>query len=192
MSALSVGSARGRGVGWWGLWALVLTEASLFVYLLFAYFYLGAQTHAQWPPDGPPALLLPAFNTGVLLSSSLAVWLAERCVKHANRGGAFAWQCLAIVLGALFVAIQVREWSDKPFSLTSNQYGSLYFTITGFHLAHVVVGLVVLVCLAGWTLAGFFDGRRHSALAIGGLYWHFVDAVWLVVFSALYVTPHVW
>jgi len=171
---------------------MILTEASLFGYLLFAYFYLDAQTRAAWPPDGAPALLLPSMNTGVLLASSLAVWLGERALKRGRRSWSAAWQLIAVGLGSLFVAVQWREWLDKPFTLTSHQYGSLYFTITGFHLAHVLIGLGVLVCLAAWTMAGFFDDRRHSALAIGGLYWHFVDAIWLIVFCALYVTPHLW
>ena len=75
------------------------------------------------------------------------------------------------------------EWHDHPYGLTAHLYGSLYFTITGFHMAHVVVGLIVLLLLLLWTALGYFDERRCAALTIGGLYWHFVDVVWLFIFT---------
>jgi heme/copper-type cytochrome/quinol oxidase subunit 3 len=96
---------------------------------------------------------------------------------------------IAILLGAGFVAVQALEWRDKPFSFGSSLYASFYFTITGVHIAHVLVGLAVLAALFGWTAAGAFSHRRHAALTIGALYWHFVDAVWLAIFTALYLAP---
>jgi cytochrome c oxidase subunit 3 len=190
---LPVGSAGKRASGWWGLMALIVTEASLFGYLLFAYFYLNAQSGAgaAWPPDGLPDLRMPTINTVLLLSSSVMVWLGERRLRQDRPGAAQAWLVAAVITGALFVLIQFGEWHKKPYSLSSHVYGSLYFTITGFHLAHVVVGLGVLVLLTVWTRLGYLDHRRHAALTIGGLYWHFVDAVWLFVFSALYLSPFI-
>ena len=190
---LPVGSAGKRASGWWGLLALIVTEASLFGYLLFAYFYLNAQSGAgvAWPPDGLPDLRMPSINTVLLLSSSVMVWLGERRLRGNRPGAAQAWLVAAVVTGALFVLIQFGEWHKKPYGLSSHVYGSLYFTITGFHLAHVVVGLGILAMLTVWTRLGYLDHRRYAALTIGGLYWHFVDAVWLFVFGALYLSPFI-
>lgn len=188
---LAVGSTAGRANGWWGMTALIVTEASLFGYLLFAYFYLQSQTEMAWPPEGLPTLAVPFANTIILLGSSVLVWLGERSIRRDRRVAGVAWLCAGVAAGALFVLIQLHEWHGKPYGLTSHVYGSLYFTITGFHLLHVLVGLAVLACLALWCALGYQDSRWHAALGIGALYWHFVDAVWLAVFSVLYLSPYV-
>ncbi len=131
-------------------------------------------------------------DTAVLLLSSVAVWWGEKGVVAGRRRQNLAGLAIAIGLGAIFVAVQFVEWSKKPFGLASSSYGSLYFTITGFHMAHVVVGLVVLGTLLGWSGAGYFGPRRHTPILIGSAYWHFVDAVWLFVFSTFYLTPFLW
>jgi heme/copper-type cytochrome/quinol oxidase subunit 3 len=194
MNSLPVSEALGDKVrlasGWWGMLALIITEASLFGYLLFAYFYLQSQTPAAWPPGGPPALQIPLINTAILLGSSVLVWLGERCVRRGSSRAGAAWLAGGVVAGSVFALVQLHEWQDKPFRLGSHVYGSLYFTITGFHLLHVLVGLAVLAVLALWCVLGLQDSRRHTALSVGALYWHFVDAVWLAVFSALYLTPY--
>ena len=80
----------------------------------------------------------------------------------------------------------------KPYTMRSGSYGSLYFTITGFHMAHVVVGLVALLLIFFWCVAGYFDERRNVPLLIGAAYWHFVDIVWLTVFFTFYLMPRIW
>jgi cytochrome c oxidase subunit 3 len=188
---LPVGSAGKRAGGWWGMWVLIVTEASLFGYLLFSYFYLASQTPQHWPPEGLPQMGIPVLNTAILLASSAFVWAGERCIRRNRLHCSLAAMTTAILLGAGFVMIQFGEWDKKSFDMTTNLYDSLYFMITGFHLLHVVVGLVILLLLLLWTGLGYFDHRRYSAMSIGGLYWHFVDAVWLFVFSALYLSPYV-
>lgn len=187
---LPVGSCGKRAGGWWGVLTLVVTEAGLFGYLLFTYFYLQSQSAAPWPPEGMPKLGLAGVNTAVLLSASVFVWLAERAVRAGRRPRAVAALAVALVLGVAFALVQLHEWREHPYGPTAHLYGSLYFTITGFHLAHVVAGLAILALLAGWTAAGFFDRERRVALSVGALYWHFVDFVWLFIFTALYVTPY--
>lgn len=187
---LPIGSAGKRSGGWWGVMALIATEGSLFGYLLFSYFYLASQTEQHWPPEGLPKLLVPGVNTAILLASSGFVWASEYCLRSGRPRWSLAAMVAASLLGAGFVAIQLGEWQNKPYGPVANLYGSLYFTITGFHLLHVVVGLVILALLAIWIALGYFDHRRHAAVTIGGLYWHFVDAVWLFVFSALYLFPY--
>ncbi|WP_242448997.1 cytochrome c oxidase subunit 3, partial [Burkholderia metallica] len=114
----------------------------------------------------------------------------ERAVRAGRRPRAVAALAVALVLGTAFAVVQLHEWRDHPYGPTAHLYGSLYFTITGFHLAHVVAGLAILALLTGWTAAGFFGRERRVALTVGGLYWHFVDIVWLFIFTALYVSPY--
>ena len=177
--------------GWWGILALIMTEVSLFGYLLFTYFYLSAQAEQHWPPEGLPSLLLPSINTAILVASSVFVWASEYCLARKRKRKSMAAMLLAIVLGALFVGIQLVEWSRKTYGMTSDLYGSLYFTITGFHMLHVVIGLVILLLLLVWISFRYFDEERHAAITIGGIYWHFVDIVWLFVFSTLYLFPYI-
>jgi cytochrome c oxidase subunit III len=176
--------------GWFGMGWLITGEAALFAYLLFSYFYSMLSGAGPWPPDGPPTLLLALPNTAVLLLSSVAAWASERSAKRSDWSQATLRLVAAIALGALFVAIQLVEWHNKPFSITSHLYGSFYFTITGFHMAHVAVGIAVLSALAWWSYSA--DRRRQAAepISIGAIYWHFVDAVWLAVFATFYLVPY--
>ena len=187
---LPVGSKGKLSGGWWGVLALIVTEGSLFGYLLFAYFYLASQAEQHWPPTGLPDLLLPSINTAILLLSSVCVWASERCIRKKQTRWAIVAMALAIVLGACFVGIQLNEWDKKTYGMTSDLYGSLYFTITGFHLLHVVIGLAILLLLLAWISFSYFNEKRHVAITIGGVYWHFVDVVWLFVFTTLYLFPY--
>jgi cytochrome c oxidase subunit 3 len=188
---LPVGSFGRRASGWFGVWCVVATEGSIFVYLLFTYFYLASQAAGNWPPGGAPSLQLAGPNTVILLLSSAALVWAERTgARRASRGRLLGGLAVAFVLGCIFVGIQLAEWSSRPFSLSSGTYGAIYFTMTGFHLAHVVVGLLMLALLFVWAGLGYFSRERHAPLTIGAIYWHFVDAIWLVVFATLYLTPY--
>jgi len=188
---LPVGSFGRRASGWFGVWCVVATEGSIFVYLLFTYFYLASQAVGNWPPGGAPSLQLAGPNTVILLLSSAALVWAERSgARRASLGRLLGGLAAAFVLGCIFVGIQLAEWSSRPFSLSSGTYGAIYFTMTGFHLAHVVVGLLMLALLFVWAALGYFSRERHAPLTIGAIYWHFVDAIWLVVFATLYLAPY--
>jgi len=187
---LPIGSFGRKSSGWYGVWTLVLTEAAIFVYLLFSYFYLASQANAEWPIGGAPSLALAGPNTLILLASSAALIWAERSgARRSKRVQLLSGLALALLLGVVFVIVQLREWRGKAFSIRSGTYGSSYFVVTGFHLAHVIVGLTLLLTLFIWALRGDFDAQRHAPITIGAIYWHFVDAVWLVVFTALYLVP---
>ena len=187
---LPSGGEGKRSSGWWGVCALIVTEASLFGYLLFSYFYLASQSEQQWPPEGLPKLGIGSVNTIILIASSVLVWASERCIKLAQPVRSRYLLTGGIVLGILFVTIQMHEWGAKSYGMTSNIYGALYFTITGFHMLHVIVGLIILSLLLLWNCLGYFNPQRFVAVKIGGLYWHFVDVVWLFVFTTIYLTPY--
>jgi len=191
-SSLPVGAIDTRATGWWAMIFVVFTEGALFAYLLFSYFYLAVQPHppATFPEGGLPDLALALPNTAVLLLSSVAVgWAQFNIERDDNRRlciGLFA----AAVLGMVFLVVQYFEWAGRPFVLASSPYSSLYFVVTGFHMAHVVVGVVMLWALFAWSALGYFNRVRYAHIHIGALYWHFVDAVWIAVFFTFYVTPY--
>lgn len=187
-----VGGVGRRSMGWWGLVTLIATEGALFAYLLFAHYYLLVQFGPSWLAEHSPSLKLALPNTIVLLVSSATVWFAERSMRRGARGAALGGLALTFVLGLAFLIVQLFEWKAKPFTMQSGSYGSLYYTTTGFHMAHVAAGLIALLLVFVWCLAGYLDERRNVPLLIGAAYWHFVDAVWLTVFFTFYLLPRFW
>lgn len=185
---LPIGSKGHRASGWWGMWCLIATEAALFAYLLFSYFYLGASAQSQWVPE-MPKLRLSLPNTVLLLASSAVLWWGEKGIRQGRRGRLSLALVVTVLMGALFVAVQLMEWKDKKLHPWDSAYASSYFITTGFHLAHVVGGLLILLTLLLWTQLGKFGRERHAAVSIGALYWHFVDVVWLAVFASFYLSP---
>jgi len=175
--------------GWWGMVLLIVTEASLFVYLLFSYFYLGSMARGPWPPSGLPELRLALPNTGVLLLSSGAMWWAESGIRRGDETRLRLGLMLTLLLGAVFLGIQLVEYRHQSFTPATSAYGSLFYTITGFHGAHVAVGLLMLAVVGLRAWLGHFSSRHHLAVTNVSWYWHFVDAVWLAVFTSLYLSP---
>jgi cytochrome c oxidase subunit 3 len=187
--ALPVGSIGSQASGFFGVWWVIITEASLFVYLLFSYAYCAMQFPGRWPPSGPPELGLASADTLILILSSIAVALGEHAIKRGRRARLTLGLAIGCTLGIVFVAIQLKEWASKGASLSSNLYYSFYFTTTGFHMAHVAIGVLILGALTIWSALGKFDAVRNSPVSIGALYWHFVDAVWIIVFTTYYIVP---
>jgi heme/copper-type cytochrome/quinol oxidase subunit 3 len=187
---LPVGPIGRSGLGFWGVATLIASEAALFGYLLFSYYYVCATQPSGWVLEPTPRLLPGIPNTLLLLASSGVAWWGEKGVELGDRRRALTGFGLSFLMGAIFAAVQVYEWTQKPFGPERNGYASLYFTTTGFHLVHVVVGLLILLSLFGWTALDFFSPRRRIAVSAGVLYWHFVDVVWLFVFATYYVTPY--
>jgi len=189
-------SDRHIASGWYGMWWLVITEGALFAYLIFSYVYTLLQAGQGWPPGGPPSLKLALPNTILLVASSVVIWFGERAGRRGRHGLELALVALTILMGAIFVGIQFKEWSDKPFSYDTHLYGSFYFTITTFHMAHVVAGILGLTVLALWLgltsrrALGPTKRLHQRPLSIGSIYWHFVDVVWLVVFTTFYLQPY--
>lgn len=189
-AALPVGPVGRNGLGWWGVGTLVASEAALFGYLLFAYYYTGATAPAGWLLDSAPSLKLALPNTILLLLSSLAAWWGEQGVLKRRRPQALIGLGCAFVMGAIFAFVQILEWRSKTYGLGASSYASLYYVTTGIHMAHVIVGLAVLAALLGWTALDYFSPRRRLVVSAGVLYWHFVDIIWLLVFTTYYLTPY--
>ena len=188
--ALPVGAAGTNSTAWLGVLSLIATEGSLFAYLLFAYAYFGVQHPAAWLPTRHPSLTYALPGTAVLVSSSATVWWSEQGMKAGRAGQHLLGLGATIALGLIFVALELLDWRSQGFTLSSRAYGSFYYTITGFHLAHVIVGVAVLSAVFAWSAMGYFTPRRRLHVTISGVYWHFVDVVWVFVFSAFFIAPY--
>jgi heme/copper-type cytochrome/quinol oxidase subunit 3 len=167
---------------------LIATEATFFLTLILGYTY-----YSVFSPTGGShgALDVPktAVFTVCLLSSSGTLWLAERALAKGSLGGFRAWLWATIALGAVFIMGQGREYwhlFETGVTINSSLFATAFFTLTGFHGLHVCVGLIGLLILLRLAKLGEF---RHSDKAVKniGLYWHFVDAVWIAVFSVVYL-----
>lgn len=195
MTAAAVETRRsGRTLGWWGLVSLIATEATMFALLLFVYLQLWVQSD-EWPQDGiaGPELKVSGLRTALLLGSSIPIHLAGRAGERGDLRGVARWLATAWVMGAVFLVGHVLEWHElwpevRP---TTDAYGSAFYTITGFHALHLLVGLIVVGYLWFGSVTDRY-GAGHPALHNGALYWHFVDAVWVFVFGILYLGVGLW
>lgn len=175
---------------WWGVAMLILIEATVVASFIACYFYLRLY-QPQWPPAGvaPPELLWPTLNLALLLASCGPMWWAGQKLKQDRRGPFTLGVALSVLLASLvlwsrwqqFYALDVR-WDSSP-------YGSILWTISGFHFIHVVsavIGTAVVVLLG---LLGFFTRERQIAVVVDTLYWYFVGLVWIPLYLVLYWTP---
>lgn len=187
---LPVGPIGRHGIGYWGVTMLIATEAAVFIYLLFSYYYNVTSAAPGWVMERRPSLSLALPNTLLLLASSVVAWIGERGILDRRRTRALLGFGGALVMGTIFALVQLKEWGLKPFGFGESSYASLYYTTTAFHMAHVLVGLLILAALFLWTALDYFSPRRRLSISAGVLYWHFVDAVWLFVFFTYYLSPY--
>lgn len=179
--------------GTWGMVMFILTEATLFVFLFFTYYYIAYNWRGPYPPE-PPKLTLALIMLGVLLASSIVLHAGERAEKSGATAVARASVAATVVMGLAFLALQAIEYRHhlKELKPTTDAYGSIFYTITSFHAAHLLLGLLMLTYVL--VLPEIGPGRKppHRALHNAALYWHFVDFVWLIIVGLLYVVPNMY
>jgi cytochrome c oxidase subunit III len=201
MASVSVANAAAheeaqasRPVGWYGMVFFIASEAIFFANLIASYLYLRVRAGA-WPPVVPGVhfelnKVLVGINTVILLSSSIPMHFAGRAAARGNRRGLAINLLLTVVLGVTFLSIQLYEYTHSSFGPQSGVFGSTFFTLTGFHGAHVTAGALFLLVCFFRSLRGDFTAKRHFAVQAAEMYWHFVDVVWVVLFTVLYLaTP---
>jgi len=168
----------------------VASESFFFLMLILAYVnFHGSQV------DGPTAVnSLNPIVTGIfslfLLASSFTIWLAGKSLKNKNHRMLKFWLLVTILFGAIFIFGQGMEWAgliEKNITISRNVFGTTFFSLTGFHGFHVCVGLIMLSILLVLALFGDFKGPKSDAVECISIYWHFVDGVWIVVFSVIYL-----
>ncbi|HTK11887.1 MAG TPA: heme-copper oxidase subunit III [Ktedonobacteraceae bacterium] len=187
------GATVGRSLEWWGMVFFIASEALIFANLIAAYLYLDIRSGGFKLPDGGNlSILLPAVNTVLLLASSIPAVLARQGITKGNQKQ-LAWGLLGtIILGIIFLSGQVYEYGSlysEGFNVGFKTFGSAFFTLTGFHGLHVTIGVIFLIICLVRTLRGDFTAKKHFAVEAAELYWHFVDGVWIIVFSTVYLLP---
>ncbi len=166
----------------------ILSEVMLFGALFTAYFVIRSES-GGWPPHGQerPELVLPGLNTLLLLSSSVTMQWAVRAIGRGQLATMRLALRLTLLMGSTFIVIQGYEFATNGFGLTDGTFGSTFYTLTGFHGAHVLAGLGIMAIVATRARRGLVSAEHHTVVEAASYYWHFVDAVWVVLFSTLYV-----
>jgi cytochrome c oxidase subunit 3 len=166
----------------------ILSEIMLFGALFAAYFVIRGESPG-WPPGHleRPELLLPGFNTLLLVSSSVTMQLAVRSARAGSRSRILRWLRLTLLLGGTFIVIQGYEFATNGFGLGSGTFGSTFYILTGFHGAHVLAGVLLIGIVGNRVRLGLVSAEHPTAMEAASYYWHFVDVVWIVLFSTLYV-----
>lgn len=183
----------GRDLNWWGMIFFIASEALIFANLIAAYLYLEIRGGPWRLPSGEHLdWVFAAINTVILLSSSIPARIAGQSIAKGNQRGLVGGLIGAIILGAIFLGGQVYEYVKligEGFTLQSSTFGSAFFTLTGFHGLHVTIGLLFLIICLIRSIRGDFTAKKHFAAEAGEMYWHFVDIVWIFVFSIVYLLP---
>jgi cytochrome c oxidase subunit III len=172
-----------------GLACLILTEVSLFSIFVTAYlFFIGKSTSGPQPDD---VLTLPVWATICLLSSSLTAEMAVRALRAGVKARFQLWLGVTILLGAEFLRQTAIEWNKlintDHLTIATNVFGTTYYSLVGLHATHVVIGLILLTLVFLLGLSGVQLHKHERRVELLSWYWHFVDVVWIVVFTVVYV-----
>jgi cytochrome c oxidase subunit 3/cytochrome o ubiquinol oxidase subunit 3 len=172
-----------------GMFSLIVAESAIFVIFVVAYVYnIGRSTYGPQPRQ---VLELPILNTIFLLSSSFTILMAERALVKRAMARFKAWWALTIALGAIFLLGTAQEWNKlinvDHLTISTNLFGTTFYSLVGLHASHVIVGLIMLTTVLIFALTGHLKPEHTEKVEVLAIYWHFVDWVWVVVFTVVYV-----
>jgi cytochrome c oxidase subunit 3/cytochrome o ubiquinol oxidase subunit 3 len=172
-----------------GMGCLIVAESAIFTIFVVAYiFYMGKSLTGPTPAQ---VLTLPIFGTVCLLSSSVTIHFSVSALRNRNLRSCSIYLAGTVLLGSLFLLMTAREWYRlihyEGFTIQTNLFGTTYYSLVGLHASHVVVGLIMLSLVLVFSLFGLVTEKHSERLEVLSLYWHFVDAVWVVVFTVVYV-----
>ncbi|HWE87703.1 MAG TPA: heme-copper oxidase subunit III [Terracidiphilus sp.] len=168
---------------------LIIAESAIFTIFVVAYLYFaGRDTQGPRPRD---VLEVPYFYTVCLLSSSFFIVLAEHAIDRARMAAFRLWWSVTILLGLAFLYGTATEWRklivDDHLTIHTNLFGTTYYSLVGLHASHVVIGLILMLFTLAFAVMGKVEPRHAYNVKVLAMYWHFVDAVWVVVFTVVYV-----
>jgi cytochrome c oxidase subunit 3 len=179
---------------------LFLASEVMFFGGLFAAYFIARADAPEWPPESlltpeqiaagvelKVEVALTAIATCILVLSSFTIQMGVFQIRKGNRTGLIWWLFISIVLGLTFLSIQMYDYSQLPFSSGDTIYGTTFFTLTGFHGAHVAGGAIFMLIILVRAMGGQFSARNHEAVEACSMYWHFVDVVWIALFTTLYI-----
>jgi cytochrome c oxidase subunit 3 len=171
-----------------GMFLFIASEIMLFGSFFTAYFFVRVVAGTPWPT---PPYQLPVFvaglNTIILVTSSFTMHWALQSIKRGNRAGLKAGLALTFLLGLSFLLTQITEYARIGFAPYTDAFGTVFFCLTGLHGAHVFVGLTLLLAATVRSFRGHYSEEEHLGVEIPGIYWHFVDVMWIVVYTTVYI-----
>ncbi len=172
-----------------GMASLITAEATIFTIFVVAYlYYIGRDVSGPTPKQ---VLELPIFNTVCLLSSSFFIWLAEHAIERGKMKAFTLWWSITFLLGAIFLWGTGAEWYQlivhDHLTVSTNLFGTTFYSLVGLHASHVIIGLLMMLVVLIFSLTKHLRPQHAERVKVLALYWHFVDAVWVVVFTVVYV-----
>ena len=171
-----------------GMLLFIISEVMLFGAFFTAYFFIRVVSGDPWPAEGDHLpVAIAGVNTAILVSSSFTMHWALEGARRNNRRALRAGLLTTLLLGATFLTIQVNEYVHIGFSPADHSQGSIFYGLTGLHGAHVFVGLNLLLFANIRAFRGHFTAKEHRGVEIPGIYWHFVDVMWIIVFTVVYI-----
>jgi cytochrome c oxidase subunit 3 len=172
-----------------GMLLFIISEVMVFGAFFTAYFFIRIVNGDQWFPYRGHELpvAVAGVNTAILLSSSLTMHWAQTSVKNGNRWGLKAGMLTTFLLGCTFLFIQINEYVHIGFSPQDFAQGSVFYGLTGLHGAHVFIGLTLLAMVTVRSFRGHFSPEEHRGVEVPGIYWHFVDIMWVIVYTTIYI-----
>jgi len=175
--------------GYVAMSSLIIAESAIFTIFVVAYlYYIGRDVAGPTPRE---VLELPIFGTVCLLSSSFFIILAEHAIGHGKMGAFKLWWAVTIVLGLIFIIGTGVEWdkliTHDHLTTATNLFGTTFYSLVGLHASHVIIGLIMLLITLIFALTGKLNPTHAERVKVLALYWHFVDAVWVVVFTVVYI-----
>ena len=172
-----------------GMAGLIIAESAIFTIAVAAYlYYLGRDVTGPTPRE---VLEIPVFGTTCLLSSSGFIMLAERAIEHGKMAAFTLWWAVTMLLGAIFLVDTGLEWRKlivvDHLTIHTNLFGTCFYSLVGLHASHVIVGLMMMLVVLAFALGRRVHPEHAYRVKVLAMYWHFVDAVWVVVFSVVYI-----
>jgi cytochrome c oxidase subunit III len=171
-----------------GMLLFIISEVMVFGAFFTAYFFIRIAQGAPWPASGtnlPEAVA--GVNTLILVSSSMTIHWAQTSIKKGNRFGLKAGMLITFLLGCTFLFVQINEYANIGFAPQDHAQQTIFYSLTGLHGAHVFIGLVLLLIVTVRAFRGHYSPEEHRGVEVPGIYWHFVDIMWIVVYTTVYV-----
>ena len=171
-----------------GMLLFIISEVMLFGAFFTAYFFIRVVNGAEWPAEGTELpVAVAGVNTAILISSSFTMHWALEGARTENRRALRVGLLTTLLLGTAFLSIQVNEYVHVGFAPSDSAQGTIFYGLTGLHGAHVFVGLSLLTFATVRAFRGHFTAKEHRGIEVPGIYWHFVDVMWIIVYSTIYI-----
>jgi cytochrome c oxidase subunit III len=171
-----------------GMLLFIISEVMLFGAFFTAYFFVRVVQGVDWPAEGTELpVAIAGVNTAILVSSSFTMHWALEGARTENRRALRAGLLTTLLLGTCFLMIQINEYVHVGFAPHDSAQGSIFYGLTGLHGAHVFVGLTLLTMATVRAFRGHFTAKEHRGVEVPGIYWHFVDVMWIIVYSTIYI-----